>query len=187
MEENTQSVILLDISVTISTVLTKLPNLKIPHFIPNALLYEYIYINSHNHLTFYAEIFLKWKRCREDYCYDHVIPFAQQEQLIGRDNYQTAKLEPASRCLIIQCHGGGFVAQSAKSHEVGRNIDRLIDGFVDGLTDGFMDGMIDGLNDGSIDGLIDGLNDGSIDGLNDGSIDGLNDGLNDGSIDGLMD
>lgn len=29
------------------------------------------------------------------------------------------KIQPLSANLVIHCHGGGFVAQSSKSHEVG--------------------------------------------------------------------
>lgn len=38
-----------------------------------------------------------------------------REGMIGSKNKKG--LEPPSKGLIIHCHGGGFVAQSSKSHE----------------------------------------------------------------------
>lgn len=44
-----------------------------------------------------------------------LISCKMREGMIGSKNKKA--LEPPSKGLIIHCHGGGFVAQSSKSHE----------------------------------------------------------------------
>lgn len=45
-----------------------------------------------------------------------LISYEAREGMVGEG--KNTKMEPPSRGLLIHCHGGGFVSQSSKSHEV---------------------------------------------------------------------
>lgn len=45
-----------------------------------------------------------------------LISYEVREGMIG-EAAQKAKVQPPARGLLIHCHGGGFVAQSSRSHE----------------------------------------------------------------------
>lgn len=51
-----------------------------------------------------------------------LLSYTRRENMIGEGNNKSAlnwrKLSPASPCILFHCHGGGFVAQSSKSHEL---------------------------------------------------------------------
>lgn len=46
-----------------------------------------------------------------------LISYVRREGIAGEANSKYP-LYPSSRGLLLHCHGGGFVAQSSKSHEV---------------------------------------------------------------------
>lgn len=46
-----------------------------------------------------------------------LISHEAREGMIGEGVAKNSKLKPPSRGLLIHCHGGGFVAQSSRSHE----------------------------------------------------------------------